>query len=124
VTYTGTTVGSTFRGSLSPSCNTTGTDPTSGAAGPDRVFDVVAHRTGSLKVSVSNTNYDALLYVTQQCVNAPAPISYLTCADGTVGVGGEALSAPVIAGQHYSVIVDGAGITVPEGAFLLTLSIQ
>jgi cysteine-rich repeat protein len=124
VTYVGTTVGSTFRGSLSPQCNTSGQDATSGAAGPDRVFDVTAHKTGTMTVTTTDTDYDSLIYVTTQCVQSPAPITYAVCAHDKVGVGGETLSLSVTAGKHYSVIVDGAGVTKPKGNFKLTLAIQ
>jgi cysteine-rich repeat protein len=124
VTYVGTTVGSTFRGSLSPNCKSDGMNPTSGASGPDRVFDVTAHKTGNMTVTTTDTDYDCLLYVTESCVNAPTSITYLTCAHNTIGVGGETMTFPVTAGKSYSVIVDGAGITKFEGVFRLTISIQ
>ena len=67
---------------------------------------------------------DNLIVVTQNCVPGPTPLTYLTCAHNTVGVGGETLSFPVTAGKSYSVLVDGAGITKYEGVFRLTLSIK
>jgi cysteine-rich repeat protein len=124
VTYVGTTKGSTFRGNLSPNCNSTGNDPTSGSSGPDRVFNVMAHKSGKMTVTTSDTDYDSLIYVTQKCVQSPTPITYLTCAHNTIGVGGETMSFPVTDGQSYSVIVDGAGISKYEGVFRLTISIQ
>jgi cysteine-rich repeat protein len=124
VSYVGTTVGSTFRGSLSPNCKSDGQNPTSGASGPDRVFNVTAHKTGNMTVTTTDTDYDSLIYVTQGCVNAPTAITYLTCAHNTIGVGGETMTFPVTAGQSYSVIVDGAGISKYEGVFRLTISIQ
>ena len=124
VTYVGTTVGSTFRGNLSPNCKSDGVNPTSGSSGPDRVFNVTAHKTGNMTVTTTDTDYDSLIYVTQSCVNAPTAITYLKCAHNTIGVGGETMTFPVTAGQSYSVIVDGAGITKYEGVFRLTVSIQ
>ncbi len=124
VTYIGTTIGSSFRGSLSPNCKSDGLNPTSGASGPDRVFNVTAHKTGTMTVTTTDTDYDSLLYVTQSCVNAPTPITYLTCAHNTIGVGGETMTFPVTAGQSYSVIVDGAGSTKYQGVFRLTIAIQ
>jgi cysteine-rich repeat protein len=122
VTYVGTTVGSTFTGSLSPNCKSDGVNPTSGASGSDRVFNVTAHKTGTMTVTTTDTDYDCLLYVTQSCTTTP--ITYLTCAHNTIGVGGETMTFPVTAGKSYSVFVDGAGITKPQGVFRLTVSIQ
>lgn len=124
ITYVGTTVGSTFRGNLSPSCNDGSPYATSGASGPDRVFHVVAHKSGTMTVTTSETNYDSLVYVTQKCVDAPTPITYLACAHKAIGVGGETLAIPVTSGKAYSVVVDGAGISKYEGNFKLTIAIQ
>ena len=122
VTYVGTTVGSTQTGSLSPNCKSDGMNPTSGAAGPDRVFKVTAHKTGNMTVTTTDTDYDCLLYVTESCTSTP--ITNLSCAHNTVGVGGETMTFPVTSGKSYSVFVDGAGITKYQGVFRLTISIQ
>lgn len=122
VTYVGTTVGSTQTGSLSPNCKSDGVNPTSGSLGPDRVFNVTAHKTGTMTVTTTDTDYDCLIYVTQSCTSTP--ITSLTCAHNTIGVGGETMTFPVTAGQSYSVFVDGAGITKYQGVFRLTVSIQ
>jgi hypothetical protein len=126
VVYEGTTVGSTNTGSAKPTCDSTmGGNPTTGAAAPDRVFQVTAHRTGKLTVTTSDTNYDSFIYVTDNCMpGANGELSYLACANNTNGVGGETLSIPVTAGKSYSVLVDGAGISQQQGAFRVTFSIQ
>lgn len=122
VIYVGTTVGSTQTGSLNPNCKSDGLNPTSGSAGPDRVFNVTAHKTGTMTVKTTDTDYDCLLYVTQSCTTTP--IANLACAHNTIGVGGETMTFPVTAGKSYSVFVDGAGITKVQGVFRLTVSIQ
>lgn len=126
VTYIGTTLGSTNTGSAKPTCiSSMGGNPTTGAAGPDRVFKVIAHKTGKLTVTTSDTNYDSFVYVTDNCApTADGSLSYLACSNNTNGVGGETLSIPVTAGKSYSVLVDGAGISQQQGAFRVTFSIQ
>ena len=123
VTYVGTTVGAPLNGSVSPNCKSDGMNPTSGAAGPDRIFHVTAHKTGNMTVTTTDTDYDCLLYVTQAC-STTAPITYLQCAHNTIGVGGETMTFPVTAGQSYSLFVDGAGISKVQGVFRLTIAIQ
>jgi cysteine-rich repeat protein len=122
VVYVGTTVGAPAPGQLKNNCtSTTGGNPTSAANGPERIFNVTAHKTGKMTVATSDTNYDSLVYVAKPC--STASIEYLACANNTNGVGGETMSFPVTAGQSYSVFVDGAGITLPSGAFRITFSI-
>lgn len=126
VTYIGTTVGSTNTGSAKPTCTSTmGGNPTTGAAGPDRVFKITAHKTGKLTVTTTDTNYDCFVYVTDTCTPASdGSLGYLACANNVNGVGGETLSVPVTAGKSYSVLVDGAGISQQQGAFRVTFAIQ
>lgn len=126
VVYSGTTVGAPLTAELgSQNCTSTmGGNPTRGASAPDRIFKVTAHKTGTMTVSASNTNYDALLYVTASCVPAPSAITQLACANDTNGTGNETMKLPVTAGKTYSVVVDGAGVTQVQGSFKLTLAIQ
>lgn len=125
VTYVGTTVGAPTHGSLSPNCKSDGMNPTSGAAGSERIFNVTAHKTGIMTVTTTDVDYDCLLYVTESCPNNTTdPITYLQCAHNTIGVGGETMGFPVTAGKSYSVFVDGAGITKYAGVFRLTISIK
>ncbi len=125
VSYVGTTQGSTNTGSAKPTCPGTGSgNPTTGAAASDRVFRVVAHKTGQMNVVTSDVGYDSFLYVTSSCVPGPGgALGYLACINANSGVGGETLQFPVTAGKAYSVVVDGAGISQQQGAFRVTFSI-
>lgn len=125
VSYVSTTQGSTNTGSANPTCpGTDGANPTTGAAASDRVFRVVAHKTGQMNVTTSDTGYDSFLYVTRSCVpGANGDLSYLACINANNGVGGETLRFPVTAGKAYSVLVDGAGISQQQGVFRVTFSI-
>ena len=125
VSFVGTTQGSTNTGSAKPTCpGTGGGNPTTGAAASDRLFRVVAHKTGQMNVVTSDTGYDSFLYVTSSCVPGPnGELGYLACINANNGVGGEALKFPVTAGKAYSVVVDGAGISQQQGAFRVTFSI-
>ncbi|HSO33192.1 MAG TPA: hypothetical protein VLT33_11750 [Labilithrix sp.] len=125
VSYVGTTQGSTNTGSAKPTCpGTGGGNPTTGAAASDRVFRVVAHKTGQMNVTTSDTGYDSFLYVTSSCVpGANGELGYLACVNAVNGIGGETLQFPVTAGKAYSVFVDGAGISQQQGAFRVTFTI-
>jgi cysteine-rich repeat protein len=125
VSFVGTTLGSTNTGSASPTCSgTNGANPTTGAAAGDRVFRVVAHKTGKMTVATTDTSYDSFLYVTTSCTpGANGELTYLACMNGANGTGGETLQFPVTAGSTYSVLVDGAGISQQQGAFRVTFSI-
>lgn len=125
VSYVGTTLNSTNTGSAKPTCSgTSGGNPTTGAAASDRVFNVVAHKTGKMTVTTSDTTYDSFLYVTTACTPGPSgELTYLACVNGVNGTGGETLQFPVTAGTAYNVLVDGAGISQQQGAFRVTFSI-
>lgn len=118
VTYAGTTLGSTNTGTAKPACPTaSGT----GSTAADRVFKVTAHKTGTMTAVLTDTNYDAFIYVSNMCV--ADNVAYIACSNKVTGVGGETLTFPVTAGTSYSLLVDGTG-TVREGAFRVTFSIQ
>ncbi|MBX3189791.1 MAG: hypothetical protein KF819_22390 [Labilithrix sp.] len=120
-----TTLGSSNTGQASPTCTGQVGNSTTGAAAQDRVFKVTAHKTGTMKVVTSDTNYDSFLYVTDNCSPGPqGQLSYLACVNGANGTGGETLLFPVTAGKSYSVLVDGAGISNQNGAFRVTFSMQ
>lgn len=121
-TTTGSTTLAASRG-VTPNCTNTNY-PTSGAAGGDRVFKVVAHKTGALEVTTSDTNYDNFLYVVADGKCSGTSVAYLACRNGVNGAGGETISLPVDAGKTYHVFVDGAGIgTDKEGNFRVTFAI-
>jgi len=122
-TLTGATNGSGNRG-VTPNCTNQPANPTSGAAAADRVFKVVAHKTGTLKVSVTDNNYDTFLYVVADGKCSGTSVEYLACRNGVNGAGAETISVPVNAGSMYHVFVDGAGIgTDKEGNFRVTFEI-
>jgi cysteine-rich repeat protein len=120
VVYDGTTTGSPNTAS-SPTCpSAEGNTPTTGAAAGDRVFKVTVHKTGTLKVTTSNTSYNNYLYASDGC--KAGENAYLACANKVDGVGGESISLPVQAGKTYTVFVDGAGISGNTGTFRVTFS--
>lgn len=122
-TITGSTPGSGNRG-VTPNCTNQPANPTSGAAAADRVFKVVAHKTGTLNVKVTDNNYDTFLYVVADGKCTGSSVEYLACRNGVNGAGAETISVPVNAGSQYHVFVDGAGIgTDKEGNFRVTFEI-
>ncbi|MBS2012066.1 MAG: hypothetical protein JST00_04220 [Deltaproteobacteria bacterium] len=127
VTWTSTTVGSTNTGSTAPNCTESadagvGTFPTTGSAASDRVLKVTAHRTGTMTVVTSDTDYNSFIYASETCVGTNNP--WIRCSNKNNGVGGETMTFPVTAGKVYAVFIDGAGISGQQGAFRVTLSIQ
>lgn len=73
-----------------------------GATGPDRVYAVTAARAGALSVTLQQTNYTAVVYVSQfgSCSPDETPSWMLTTA-------GESNSVPVYAGEVVKLIVAG-----------------
>jgi len=123
VTWSSTTASSTNTGSVTPTCGTAdGNIPTSGSAASDRVLAVTAHRTGTMTVATTDTDYNSFLYVAESCTTGAN--AYLQCANKKDGVGGETMTFPVTDGKSYTVFVDGAGISGHQGVFRVTLSIQ
>ncbi len=103
--------------SVKPSCGSR-----SGSTAPDRVFQVVVHRTGKLKVVVDEASFNVLLYVSNEC--DVSENTSLACANAVDAVGGEALEVPVESGNRYWVFVDGAGTTAPDGDFRVTFAVE
>lgn len=101
-----TTTGSGNR-SVTPNC-TGGPNPTSGASAPDRVFKVIAHKTGTMTVTTTDADYNSFLYVSDAC--APSANTWLECVNDSAAAAGESMSFPVESGKTYYVFVDGAGI--------------
>lgn len=119
-TLASTTVGSGNR-SVKPNC-TTSANPTSGANSPDRVFKVTAHKSGTLKVTTSDVNYNVFLWASEGC--APSENEYITCVNESGAVGAESMTFPVEDGKTYHVFVDGSGIdNTRQGSFRVTFSI-
>jgi cysteine-rich repeat protein len=125
-TLTGSTTGSGDRG-LKNTCPATGAGAAStGKAAPDRVFKVVAHKTGSLKVTISDANYNVFLYAVGDGACSGSELVHVACMNGVNGNGNETLSFPVDAGKQYHVFVDGAGAGFsgdPQGNFRVTFEI-
>lgn len=123
---TGTTMGSGNH-STTPNCTTYGAmgAASSGASGNDRVFKVVAHKTGQMTVKTTDVNYNSFLYVSASCPlpDGGSDVPFLACINDVNGNGGETLSFPVDDGKTYYVFVDGAGITTPNGNFRVTFEI-
>lgn len=124
-TLRSTTVGSGNRSSNS--CTAPGSTPTSGP-GPDRVFKVTAHASGTMTVAVTDAAYNAFLYVADACPTG-GKVAWTHCANATDGPGGESLSFPVAAGETRYVFVDGAqrsgaGSAELSGPFRVTFSVQ
>lgn len=126
-TLIATTVGSGNRQTKSVCPSNAGNTPTSGAAGPDRVFEVFAHKSGMMTVLVSDTNYNAHLYASDACPTDN--VVWFACSNKVDGIGGETLTFPVDTGKSYFVFVDGAlpsslDQSLLQGNFRITFSIR
>lgn len=97
-----------------------GVNPTTGATGSDRVFRVIAHSTGTLRVVVSNATFNAFVWAAATCDDA---VKALACANATNDPGGDTLALPVTEGRAYSVFVDGTGTGNNSGAFRVAFSL-
>jgi cysteine-rich repeat protein len=120
-TLESTTIGSGNR-SVKPTCSTSA-NPTTGAAALDRVFKIVAHKSGTLNVTTADVGYGMFLYASEAC--SPSENTYITCANDNPENGSEELSFPVDAGKTYHVFVDGHGKppTKIEGGFRISFQI-
>lgn len=116
-TFEGTTTSSGKR-SASVAC---GAKATTGSVAPDRVFKVTPHATGTLKVRVSDPEFNAFLYATASC--GPDEQETLACANDADGAGGETLSVAVTKDIPVHVFVDGTG-SPNNGAFKVTFAIE
>lgn len=106
---------------VTPSCTST-TYPTAGATAADRVFKVIAHKTGTLNVTTSDVKYSMFLYASETC--APDENSYITCVNEKDGNAPEKMSFPVDAGKTYHVFVDGYGTSANnQGWFRIAFQI-
>lgn len=125
-TLVATTAGSGNRSAKTTCPSAAGNTPTNGAAAPDRVFEVVAHKTGTMTVAVTDTNYNAFIYAGDVC---PADqVTWLACSNKADGIGNETISFPVESGKSYFVFVDGAlpsslDSALLSGNFRVTFSI-
>jgi cysteine-rich repeat protein len=119
VTFTGSTTNMGQNFSTNANLVTCG-----GTGGPyaDRAYAVIPHKSGQLTVTISNANFDHMLYARQGCGST----TDLACADANNDSSGESITFPVTAGTVYDVIIDGSfNSQVPtKGNFTMTLSIQ
>ncbi|HEY8074157.1 MAG TPA: hypothetical protein VIF62_08610, partial [Labilithrix sp.] len=131
VVYDGSTAALVGQGncSIDKACpGTSGNQATNGAAEPERIFHVTAHKTGTLSVQTTNVDFDNFLYAADHCtLDPPSPIDpYLKCANGAAGIGPETLIMAVDAGKSYTIVVDGSGIVLDapdRGNFRVTFSL-
>lgn len=125
VVYAGTTVGSTNTATAKPACvGLADSGVASGSTSPDRVFRVIAHRTGTMRVAISNTTFNSFLYVTTSCEpDTKGNVSYVKCINSAAGALDEVLAFEVETGSAYSVVVDGAGLS-QQGEFRAAFSIE
>jgi len=121
-----TTTGSGNRSAKTTCPSSAGNTPTTGSAGPDRVFEVIAHKSGMMTVAVTDTNYNAFVYAGDAC---PADqVTWFACSNKVDGIGYETISFPVDTGKSYFVFVDGSLPTsldqnLLSGNFRVTFSI-
>lgn len=113
--------------SLKTTCNAPPNTPSSGAAGPDRVFKIVAHATGNLTVATTDANYNVFLYVSETCPTDK--VVAIECSNKVDGPGDETMTVSVTAGKTYYAFVDGSlpsnlDTSATQGAFRVTFSIQ
>jgi cysteine-rich repeat protein len=103
-----------------------GTDrATTGVTSPNRIYAVVAHKTGSLTVTTRNADFDHMLYARRECkAGNPAvgEASNIVCANKVKGNGGESIVVPVTDGDRVYVIVDG--IVATKGKYVVSFGIQ
>jgi cysteine-rich repeat protein len=125
VVYDGATIGAPLVTKIDPSCpSDQGNVPTRGDAGPERIFRIVAHKTGTLTAATSETDFDSFLFFQQTCATGDY-VPYSACTNKAYGLDGESISIPVQAGNAYTLVVDGAGIDhFGGGYFRLTLKID
>ncbi len=114
-----TTAGSGNR-TVTPAC--AGASASTGSTAPDRVFRVIAHKTGTLDVVTSDADFAMLLYASTSC--SPTANTAIACANNNADAGAETLSFGVEAGKTYHVFVDGHGTGIREGAFRISFQIR
>ncbi len=126
-TLVSTTIGSKNTSGSEPACpSAEGNYATTGAASPDRVFNVTAHKRGILTVATSDANFDSYVYATSAACKADLN-SILACSNKARGTAGEKLTLPVDEGKTYTVVVDGAASPAylsSQGAFRVTFSVE
>lgn len=90
----------------------------SGLTGAERVFKVVPHAKGKVRVVSSAATFPHLLYAGAACA---APVATVACANAAQTNGDETLEAPVEADAPLTVVVDGTGAAT--GTLKLTFAL-
>jgi len=118
VEYTGTTTGYSQKFKSKTVCGEAGA--TTGSAGTDRVFQLVMHKAGTLKIENSNVGFDQYIYAGTVCA---AEIDAAgRCANDKTGKLGETMSFAVKDGEPYFLIVDSA--PNQDGKFTVRFTVQ
>jgi cysteine-rich repeat protein len=87
-----------------------GTSSGIGGTAPDRVYALVAHKTGMMKVDI-DANYNAIVYVRGAPCATGAQLACAAAVGASTVPQTETVSFGVTDGQTYYVVVDGAGST-------------
>lgn len=90
-----------------------------GGTSPERIYEVHAHREGTLVVTTRNSTFDHLLYIRKEC-NIPS--TEVACSNRNADNTSEMVSASVVDGDVRYVIIDGA--LVASGQTTVTFEIK
>jgi cysteine-rich repeat protein len=113
-----------FTGSTGNCSNTTSANGCSsaGKSDSDRAFNVTAHKTGTMTVTVANSVFDPVLYARTTCSDLTTEIA---CKDEGYSNATLTLSFQVTSGAAYTVFVDGYGtLSGGKGTFTIGFAIQ
>ena len=105
-----------------PSPNTLRASPgcggSTGSTGAERVFKIVPHAKGKVRVATSAATFPHLVYAGAACV---APVTTVACANASPTNGNETLEAAVEADAPLTVVVDGS--SAATGTLKVTFSL-
>jgi len=93
-----------YSAATGPGCTTAGT----GNTAPDRVYALVAHKTGTMKIDVE-ANYNAVVYARTAPCATGVQLACAAAMSSTTIPQTESITFPVTDGVTYYVVVDGAG---------------
>jgi cysteine-rich repeat protein len=117
--YTGTTTGYSQQFRVKNNCTPDG-GASASTVGTDRVFELVVHKTGMLKIENSNVGFDQVIYAGTVC--APVIDAAGRCANEKLGKLGETLSFAVKDGETYYLVIDAP--PAQDGKFTVRFSVQ
>lgn len=93
-------------------------------AASDHVYEVTAHGTGTMKVTLTpDPGVNLMLVARATCTDPTTQGANMCSNDGSEG-GAETLSLPVTAGQKLAVAVDGAGTVNNKGSYAISFQLQ